>query len=73
MSVPNVMVDVVHASEERPASVDLVGGLLVVGVIDTMLLVAVVYVLAGTEELAIDGVVVELFVAMILKPSRPYL
>ena len=63
-----MVVDVVHTSEGRPASVvDLVVGLLVVDVLKTELVV-VFNVLVGKElESEIGGVVVELFVAMILK------
>jgi hypothetical protein len=68
MAVTNVRVDVVHASEGRPASVELDVWLLVVDVVETVLLVVVVFVPAGKEESAIDGVVVELVVAMILVP-----
>jgi len=58
------MVEVVQTSEERPASVVLVGGVLVVDVINTVLRVRLEFVLRGEEEPAIDGVVVELSVAM---------
>ena len=63
-----MVVDVVHTSEGRPASVaELVVGILVVDVLKAELVV-VFNVLVGKElESEIGGVVVELFVAMILK------